>query len=217
MSRMRASLKVITSNKKIEKEINDAIIQRLQSRFISVVRRLSISLKKQIDLSIRSAPEYNDILYGNLRTELGIVDPQLALEKMLSIIIAGVQVNSQKLRIVSGEVFGNIKIEAVLSDFSDVFNSGTGEYTTARGETIPWLKWILSEGDKVIVRDFGVSFGFPEISRTGDAIMRPSTKGWSVPSQYSGTIENNFITRSIRASMDTIQKEMKKIFESGLK
>ena len=217
MSNIRSSLKVITKNKKIERDINKAIIQKMGSRFNSIARRLTISLKKQLDLSIRSAPEYNDILYGNLRTELGVIDPQTDLERMISVIVSGVHVHSEKLRIVSGKVFGKIKIEAVLSDFSDVFNSGIGEYVTARGETIPWLKWILAEGDKVIIRDFGVSFGFPEISRTGDAIMRASSKGWSVPSQYSGTIENNFITRSINSSMDNIEQEMKKIFESGLK
>ena len=40
MSNIRSSLKVITKNKKIERDINKAIIQKMGSRFNSIARRL---------------------------------------------------------------------------------------------------------------------------------------------------------------------------------
>ena len=216
MSSIRASLKLITTPKKIEQEINKIIIKRFDTRFRDIGSKLTKILRTTIEQAITSSHDYSDVISGGLKTELGVVDPQTHLDQMVSIISSSTHVTTSRLRVVSGSVVGDMTAKAVLSDFSDVFNAGIGLYTTLKGDVIPWLEWLLKEGDKIIIRNYGVEFGHPEDSRTNDAIMRLNRRGWRVPSQYSGTIENNFITRAIDSSLNKMQDEIQKVFKQGL-
>jgi hypothetical protein len=71
---------------------------------------------------------------------------------------------------------------------------------------LPWLQWLLLEGNATIVRNYTVSFGPNRFSRTGFALMRPSLQSWKVPSEFAGTINDNWITRAIDGAESNIQK-----------
>lgn len=66
-----------------------------------------------------------------------------------------------------------------------------------RGYQLPWLKWLLVEGTKPIVKNYAVKFGPNKSSRTGMAVMVNSSSNWSVPSEFAGTISSNWISRAI--------------------
>ena len=137
MSSIRASLKLITTPKKIEQEINKIIIKRFDTRFRNIGSKLTKILRTTIEQAITSSHVYSDVISGGLKTELGVVDPQTHLDQMVSIISSSTHVTTSRLRVVSGSVVGNMTAKAVLSDFSDVFNAGIGVYTTLKGDVIP--------------------------------------------------------------------------------
>ena len=69
------------------------------------------------------------------------------------------------------------------------------------GEDFYWLKALLLEGNEYIISDFHIKFDDFEnkaYSRSGEAIMVP-TGQWKVPGHYSGTAENNWITRTFNS------------------
>ena len=64
-----------------------------------------------------------------------------------------------------------------------------------------------------LISDYGVEFGaFPD-SRSGLAKMATEVAPYKVNSQYSGTADNNFITRAIRR----VRPELDRIFKGALR
>ena len=101
----------------------------------------------------------------------------------------------------------------IRSDFSDVLSSDSGFVIDAlRGYQLPWLEWLLLEGNKAIISKQEVIIGPNKFSRTGLAIMRPSNKSWRVPSEFAGTIKDNWITRAIDNSESQINELLDKAF-----
>ncbi len=80
---------------------------------------------------------------------------------------------------------------------------------------LPWLKWLTTLGDAVIVRDYEVRAGFPDKSRTGDKIMVKGS-GWRVPPAHSGTPENNFLTRAIDEALPAIEDNIIYYFKGAV-
>lgn len=64
---------------------------------------------------------------------------------------------------------------------------------------IPWLDWLLRRGDSFVLADYKLEFGsFPgNISRSRNAIMLlEQGHRWSVPAVISGTVSDNWLTRT---------------------
>ncbi len=217
MTKIQITLKVLTKDDAIYSGINRAIIKQLDKKFSIVSRKFTNLIGSYIEKSITASPEYNEIIYGRLRTELGIRDPQQQLDGIIKVIQGSTTVKATKLQERSKQIMGKITIKSVLGDFSDVLGSGLGRYTSERGEDIPWLQWLLFEGDKSVVRNYSIKFGFPKYSRTGDAIMSGNIgQGWGVPSQFAGTLGNNFITKAIDASIGELEQQMVNTFKQGI-
>jgi hypothetical protein len=88
--------------------------------------------------------------------------------------------------------------------------------TDSKGYSLPWLKWLLFEGSKPLIKNYSVKFGSNKRSRTGQAIMISSNKNWKVPSEFAGTVTNNWITRAIDRASDKILQDIQNIIESNL-
>ena len=89
---------------------------------------------------------------------------------------------------------------------------GLGEaQQPVRGGSLPWLRWLLTAGDSIIIRNFGVEFG--PFGRTGEARMVPDFAPYKVDSSFSGTPEDNFISRAVSRVGNQIENEMKKALQ----
>ena len=82
-----------------------------------------------------------------------------------------------------------------------------------RGYSLPWLQWLLLDGTKVLIDSHQVVIGPNLRSRTSMAIMRPGS-GWSVPNEFAGTQNNNWLTRAIDSSSDSINNLLKRAFKA---
>jgi hypothetical protein len=101
----------------------------------------------------------------------------------------------------------------IRSDFADVLSSDFSIVVdAARGYNLQWLEWLLLDGNKVIVPKHEVIFRNSRFSRTGAALMKESTQSWRVPSQFSGTITDNWITRAIDSAQTKISDTIEKAF-----
>ena len=81
----------------------------------------------------------------------------------------------------------------------------------SKGGQVDWLEWILTAGTSEVISNYQIMYGdFGKWSRTGEAIMIPSkTKGFSIEPEHAGTINDNWITRSLKR----VEKKVFSIFE----
>ena len=71
---------------------------------------------------------------------------------------------------------------------------------------------MASVADRVIITDYAFStdIGSGQRSRTGLGVMRKDTrKRWRVPPQFSGTSDNNFVSRSLEQVSIEIEKTIR--------
>jgi hypothetical protein len=203
---IRVSLKLLDSNSNIYQEILKALLPQVNQYMSKAILSIKPEIINIVGSSIRNSPEYGSIQSGQLKYELGIPDPSSRLESLINIWLNNIQSTYDKPVISNNKIKSSFTFEMIKSDFSDVLST---DFATVRdnmrGYDLPWLRWLLLEGNKTIVSKYEVLFGQNKASRTGFAVMTPSNRSWKVPSTFSGNISDNWITRAIDSASSQIQ------------
>jgi hypothetical protein len=209
---MKLSLKILEKNSEVEK----AIVKALLPETVSFMNKASSYVKNNINpiikQSIEDQPEYDSLVNGQLRLELGIPDASQRIEELISAWINNTIVEYKPPQIFNSKIKSSFTIKMIKTDFSDVLNSSLANIErNISGASVPWLQWLLLDGTALLVDNYEVYIGPNSRSRTGAAIMKASEgEGWSMPSQYAGTIADNWITRALDASKPNIQQLLEK-------
>lgn len=178
------------ANKYLEKVIDSAIPNIHQN------------IQELIKEALLSSPEYFSLTAGSLMGIFGLPDGEVVRS-----IVENVANNTK--------VFskgGAFNIQVSQDDLSDILGLSGATFTSENDYDVPWLKWLLTAGDSIVIADYRVNQTIAavlEVSRTGLAIMTKSNKGFRVPPEYSGTESNNWITRSL----DSINDDIARIIE----
>lgn len=204
---MRYNLQLLESNSTINKSILDAMQQHLSKALRSVPAKLASDLKNIVAEALRAEPEYQSLISGQLRSEMGIADTSnvdIVIEKLVNTL----QVAYTPVSYNSRSITGGFTMTMMKSDDLGGVIADSAAYVTdgLRGYSLPWLEWLLLRGSDTIVSNYSVKFGSNSRSRTGDAIMVSSSSSWRVPPQFAGTSQNNWTTRAIAACEDRIIK-----------
>lgn len=211
---MILSLKLIDNNSKIYTSILDALLPQVNKYMISSINEIKSKIPNIIKTAIINTPEYESLINGKLKYELGINDSTEKLAGLIELWSSRILVNYNKPRISMNKIISSVSINMIRVDFSDVLYS---EYAyvvdSFRGYSLPWLEWLLLEGNRTIVKDHSVKIGLNKYSRTGLAIMVPSKQSWRVPSEFAGTISNNWITRAIDNAEENIIYSINRILD----
>lgn len=182
---------VAAINSALAKEINLAIknlLPTLKQKIIPVIR-----------LALASSPEIASLQNGVLRAEFGLdSDPTTQLIEEILSTLEFRPLYAQKNR------GGGIEILMQPSDYSNILGKSFAQQAIDGG-TLPWLSWLLTLGDSIIITGFGVEFGSFKTSRTGEARMSSKMAPYKVNSAFSGTLNDNFITRAIDRVYPQIQ------------
>ena len=192
---LKFGLKLITPTRRIEQDILKSAIKHLNSRLTKLPSRITKRARALITSALNSSPETASLIGGKLREEMGVVDASSELQNIFNAIAQTVNVTSSSARLRGANISMKVRLTAVPFDLDNIVG-GAGSYTTQKGATIPWFQWLVSAGDRIIVRDYDVEGGYPKRSRTGDMIMKEGRKGWRVPPEFAGSPSNNFVTRA---------------------
>ena len=187
--------------------INGKIVNSFRLHLDGVLKRSASAIRRRVgevcDSIIRREGAYVSLMGGELLGELGVPGVASRLDAILNTIKESCEVESTPLMQAGNIITGGLVVKMVRSEFLDILALPEATYTTAQGTDIPWLNWLLLQGDKIIVMGFDIKSGLRgqerHKSRTKLAIMIPG-RGWKVPSEFSGVIEDNFITRAFNAS-----------------
>lgn len=211
---MLFNLKLIDNNRTISNSILQALLPEVSDYLKDAINYLQRALPAVIRSAIINTPEYESILNGSLKYEFGIPDSSAKLSGLLELWSRNVQINYNAPKISNGAIRGSFSANMIRVDFSDVLYSDYAiVYDSLRGYSLPWLEWLLLEGNKTIIKNQNVVLGPSRSSRTGFALMKDSPSSWKVPSEYSGTISDNWITRALDNAEDSINATIEKALD----
>lgn len=194
---MNITLKILENDKQISQLILTELSKQILDLFNKSVKTILTKTKDLIKLVIVSQPEYSSLKNGSLRLELGIPDTSI-VDSIVNSISNSINIEIKPIKVSGNKLSGGFLI-TFLDDtqIENIISSESASINDSKGYSLPWLKWLLLEGIKPIVKGYKVKLGPNEASRTGMAIMVESLTSWSVPAQFAGNKTNNWITRSI--------------------
>lgn len=201
---------------KFNKRVIKEIVKKVKSKAEKIKSTIRERVKEAVRESLMATPEYQSILGGKLKAELGIPQSDTRI-----ITIIDTWVNNISVKIKTGSSpFLAIDIGIIKDDYGDVLSLPAAQYTykSKRGQgEIPWLKWLLLEGDRRIITKYEFS-SQTRGSRTGMGIMISKNRGsWQVPPEFSGTSVDNFATRALGNIDNVIDKIVEKAVKEALK
>lgn len=215
---MKYSIRLLESDGAIRKMILEALQEEVESTIKKAVPEITKNIQRIINDVIKNAPEYSSLINGQLKLEFGLYDAQSQADTIVNAWTNNITVDMKSIKINNAGLSGGFSIEMIASDFSDVLSLSSAEMIDSeRGYSLPWLKWLLLEGGKVLVKDYQIVLGANPYSRTGYAIMKSdSSSNWRVPSEFAGTITNNWVTRAIDSLSDEINNIMMQQIERAI-
>ena len=207
------SLKILESKSDISNDILQALKPLVNDYFKKVYDSVSVKIQELVVQAIKNAPEYNSLLNGQLKAEFGLPDADSRINELLEF-WKYMHVEYRPVKIVNGLLETHFIIHMIQSDFNNVIHTGAAILQTEKGKDLNWLEWLLLFGDQTIIKDYVVKFGSNPNSRTGMAVMKGVTSGkWSVPATYSGTLNDNWITRA----MDGADKDINRLLSESMR
>tara|TARA_R110002020_G_scaffold80276_5_gene200408 strand:- start:1123 stop:1788 length:666 start_codon:yes stop_codon:yes gene_type:complete len=195
----RLGLVLIETNNVIEQRMRRALRTQLTKKFRNSVPVIENLLKRAVVRWILQSPEIQSLLGGQLQGDFGIPNPSSAVSQITHAVVNSVDVRlgSLSLRPGSYQLIIGVQPESMRNVLTSV-----APVRTEKGETLPWIDWLITEGDAIIITGYHVNEE-PGKGRSGLATMRRGgnyTVGRVDPT-FSGTIDDNFITRALDGKM----------------
>lgn len=211
---MRFNVQILESNKEIQNRILDSMLNPINKIISNGITRIKNTLPGVVRQAIISTPEYESLSQGKLKYEFGINNVDSKLASLINVWSTNILYEYKKPIVSNNRIICSFSASMIRADFSDVlYSEFSSVQDTLRGYSLPWLQWLLLEGNKTIVKNHEVVFGQNKASRTGFAIMRQSNRSWRVPPEFAGTESDNWITRAI----DNARPQIYSILEEAFK
>lgn len=196
---------------KFERDFLDALARRLNEGINRSVKDIRTRVGEQIDEAIRKSPECDSLLSSNgvLHGELGVLDGARAVDEIIRVLTESMRITPIPVVINKSSMTGGLRVEIIKTDYSDVLGLPEASFISEKLHEVDWLKWLLIDGGEVIVGDYrflsteGLSRHGRTLGRTGLGIMIPHGT-WSMPSEFAGTADDNWLTRAIKGRASNI-------------
>jgi hypothetical protein len=197
---MKFSLKILESDNQIKSLILNEIKNTLEATITKALPKIITDIKNIVSISLKSEPEYSSLTSGQLRAELGIPDTA-QVDTVVDLMVDTLKINKSDIKINQSGLSGGFTITMLESDtLGGVISASPSYVKDIKGYSLPWLEWLCLRNNEIIVRNFSVKYGSSPNSRSGMAIMIPSSNSWRVPPAFVGSKEKNWTTRAIDRS-----------------
>ena len=208
------TLKLLDSIGDIEIKVNKAISEQV-NKLLSNKQSLLISKAKSLCVNwINSQPEIQSLFSSNVDSLAGQFGfpPEIG-PSIVNSIETSIQnsISAKFIKYNNKLTSGGLEIYFQPNNFSNLLSLSDG-HVIYEGGDLHWLNWLLTAGDTIIV----ANYQYNPISGLGRSGLGNMTSGGSfrVPPQYSGTIDNNFVTRALTSSQ--AYDDIKKLFQEIL-
>ena len=193
----KSFIKLLENDGEISKKILNALTKEVNKSLKKVSsRKMLAPLQKIIGDSLAKSDEIASLSSGQLRYDFGIPAGIDVVTPIISAVVGGIFIQSSPVKLVGGQFKGSVQFHMQPTDMSNLLSLPQGMITSEKGASLPWLQWLLTLGDQIIVADFGVVYG-TGLGRSGGGQMASAARPFKVNSRFSGTIDNNFVTKAI--------------------
>lgn len=190
------------------------ILRRTIDQLITSIRP---SLVEYVENKLRKGP--NDTYYsldiGQLRKDFGFRPGENAGERVVKEVSKSIRINRTGP---NSSSLGGIRLQLLKDGIEFLLDKDFGAYDS-NGNTVDWLRWLLTAGDTIVIADYEVIYKDAPQSRSGYALMisPKMSKGFRVDPAHSGTIDDNWITRALAATEVDMLKRLQQGLEELLK
>jgi len=194
------NIRILESDRQIAALINRGLASAFDKTIRKNVPALRTRIRSIIATALYNSPEITSLSGGTLMADFGLTsDPSNAI---VSSVVSSMSITTRPTTSSSSTIRGGFTLTMQPSDYSNILSLPVSQQIIDGG-SIPWLEWLLTLGDAIIIANFGVEYG--PFGRTGRAHMLESAKPFKVDSSFSGTPNNNFITRAIQGASQQIE------------
>ena len=201
MARSNVTIKLLETDQQIVDKILLGLASQANHRVTVAARKSMSQISDYVRGVILKTPEMIELQSGVLRGEFGLTPGKAisAVEDIANRVAASITVKATRITPSKmGGLQGGITIFIQPVDFSNVIASPQAIVRTEKGKQLDWLKWLLFEGDAIIIDDYEFRFKKGK-GRSGLGTMAGVKSGvWRVPPEYAGTEDHNFITKALQ-------------------
>jgi len=210
---MNFTVKLLEGNSTIKSLILNALLTEVNNMIDKSIQSIRSGTINLLIDAMKQEPEYLSLKNGRLREELGIPNAG-AVDDIVNKLANTVNITKNTLKSTSFGLSGGLTITAIeSSNFDGLLDDASAIVDdTLRGYSLPWLEWLLLNGNQTIIKKYDVKFGPSSSSRTGNAIMVESNNSWRVPAEFAGTEKNNWTTRAI----DRIERPLSNLIQTTM-
>jgi hypothetical protein len=210
---MIISLTLTDSIKTVEKNVNAAIAKAVNDKISSNTPELISKTKDMVRRWVFIQPEIQSLLSSGAGSLIGYFGITKSSQEIVSAIINSVTESIEvKLIKYAADLSGGLEIRFQLSSFANLLAIPEGHTIYDTGD-LHWLEWLLRRGDRIIVANYQYN-PVTGLGRSRLGVMVPGGS-FRVPPQFSGTEDNNFITRALlgKSQEKEIAEIMQKVLE----
>lgn len=204
---LNANIELVDSIPQITKVLMGEWVRLLNAAARAAKPKIESRVKELIITLLPRTETYKSLMNGALQAHFGLTSNEVGgkLDDITKLIADSVKVIATPFKY-NRTITGGLEISAFYADFAYLTKSDAGHVTTKKGQPLPWLDWLLLQGDRIIITDYVIHFVSHPDSRSGQAFMVESTSGfWRVPPEFSGTAANNWITRMLEEDSTLIE------------
>jgi len=215
---MKATLNLIHI-KKAEDDMKKALITETNKIIKNSIADIDSELRVLTKTLMLKSKFFKELLSGDLAGHFGIEPgniPQV-IDALVDEISNSIEVSFTRLSISGNQVRGGVSIGIGKNNFAALINLPEASVVTDKNQTLDWLAWVMTKGDKVIISEHDIIFKL-DSGRSGLAIMVPSkVASWRVPAEFSGTANDNFITREILRNVEVYSRLVSRLINKQIK
>jgi len=197
---LRFSLELIDSTPTIAKKILKAIAEEFNNRMLNRMPNIEYQIHNLTIQHIKATDTYDSLVNGELAAHFGLpsASRQGMVDSIVDRVANSIRIDFKPIRQFGKGFRGETTINILVRDFSDVLNLTDAFVSTEKGQLLPWLNWLLIQGDRLIISEYDINL-VPGKGRSNMAVMiKDNAAAWRVPPQYAGTVANNWLTRAFK-------------------
>jgi hypothetical protein len=190
------TIKLLDDIKSIESKINSAIATEVNKILFQNQSKILQESKLLASRWIASQPEMlalQSSVPGSLAGQFGLYAGQ-GQSSVISIVNSVENSISTSFKKFNSKLIGGLEVNFQPKNFLNLLNLPQGIVNYEKGQ-LHWLDWLLLKGDTTIV----VNYQYNPNSGIGRSGLGNMIEGGSfrVPPQFSGTSDDNFVTRAL--------------------
>lgn len=229
--------------KESQGEFNILLMEALAKELNRELKKLPKKLTKPFQESVanvfRETDIFDSLLYGELRGMFGFpyATENLLVGSILTAIKDDLHIEFSEVFATSASFIGGLNVYVVKKTLQDILQAKGAEFDvdlSAKSTinsypnllenepitkfNIPWIKWLLLDGDKVQVSNF-TFIGGEGKGRSNKGIMaatKNESRWFRLPKEYAGTINDNWITRTLDHYVSRFEGEWSVLIQKEL-